>query len=259
MLENILLYLKHFPEFNSALGAGMLIFGRFVGFTYVAPVLGRKDIPFMAKLAFSLLMTISFIGILQPKSPPPGTSLILSLVLNMSFGVLIGFIASIIFETITSAGDMINMQMGLNASSVFDPMTREQSSDMGRFFGLFGVILFMNIGGLYWLFAAFNRGFEIFPLYSTSIPVDKIINLDYLTTITGNVLFFGIQVASPVLLTTLGMDIILGVISKAAPQVNVFQLSFLFKPAIGVAILVITLPLLINVINDYFIYYSQIY
>ena len=259
MLENILAYFKYFPQFNIALGAGMLIFARFLGFMSFAPVLSRKEIPFLAKLPFSLLMTISFLGILHPKAPPPGTSLILCLVLNITFGVLIGFVADIIFEAITAAGDMINMQMGLNASSLFDQSTKEQTSDMGRFFGLFGLIIFVHIGGLYWLFSAFQRGFDIFPLYNTSIPLTKVINLDYLILLTGNVLFFGLQIAAPVLLTTMGMDIILGIISKAAPQVNVFQLSFLFKPVIGIAILLVTMSLLVNVINDYFVYYSQIY
>ena len=52
--------------------------------------------------------------------------------------------------------------------------------------------------------------------------------MDYLVKMTSNVLYMGLQIASPVLLATLGQDIILGVISKTAPQVNVFQLSFLF-------------------------------
>ena len=69
----------------------------------------------------------------------------------------------------------------------------------------------------------------------------------------------GLQIASPVLLATLGQDIILGVISKTAPQVNVFQLSFLFKPVLGAAILVWIMPMLINIITDYFISYSKIF
>ena len=259
MLENILQYFKYYPQFNVALGAGILIFARFFGFIYSAPLLSRKEVPFLIKMPFVLIMTNVFLGILHPKAPPPDTSLILCLVLNITFGLLIGFVASLIFEAITAAGDMMNMQMGLNASSIFDPSTKEQTSSLGRFFGLFGLIIFIHIGGIYWLIEAFQRGFDVFPLYNTVIPLDKIVNLDYITMLSSNVLFFGIQVASPVLLTTLGMDVILGIISKTAPQVNVFQLSFLFKPVIGIAILLITMHLLVNVINDYFVYYAQIY
>ena len=87
----------------------------------------------------------------------------------------------------------------------------------------------------------------------------KIVNMDYLIQMTSNVLYMGLQIASPILLATLGQDIILGVISKTAPQVNVFQLSFLFKPVFGAAILVWILPMLINIISDYFQSYSNIF
>ena len=106
---------------------------------------------------------------------------------------------------------------------------------------------------------AFIRSFEIFPLYAVHIPLDKIVNLDYLVKTTSNVLYMGLQIASPVLLATLGQDIILGVISKTAPQVNVFQLSFLFKPVFGAAIMIWILPMLIGVISDFFLSFSSIY
>ena len=105
---------------------------------------------------------------------------------------------------------------------------------------------------------AFIRSFEVFPLYAVSVPLDKIINLDYLVTTTSNVLYVGLQIATPVLLATLGQDIILGVISKTAPQVNVFQLSFLFKPVFGAAIMVWILPMLINIITDYYQSFANI-
>ena len=67
------------------------------------------------------------------------------------------------------------------------------------------------------------------------------------------------QIAAPVLLATLGQDIILGTISKTAPQVNVFQMSFLFKPVMGALILTWILPMLINVISDYISSFSNIF
>jgi len=259
MLEHIMEFFKYFPQLNDSLGAGLLIFARFFGFITLAPILSRKDIPMLAKLSFMLILTISFVGILHPKAPPPETSLCLSVILNVVFGALIGFIASTIFVTMSAAGDMVNLQMGLSASQIFDPMTKEQTSTIGQFFGLLATVLFINAGGLYWMFSAFERGFTVFPLYNTVIPLAKILNMNYLIILTSNVLFIGLQIAAPVLIATLAMDIILGVISKTAPQVNVFQLSFLFKPVLGVAILIIIMPLLVNVINNFFTSYSGIY
>lgn len=259
MLESVMLLFKYFPELNAGLGAGILIFARFLGFITTAPVIGRKDLPFMFKLIFSLLMTVAFVGLLKPQAPPEGTSLILSIFLNAIFGSLLGFVANLIFAAIGAAGDMINMQMGLSSAMMFDPSSREQISVMGKFFSFLGTIIFINIGGLYWIFSAFERSFDVFPIYNTVLPLQKFVNIDYITLLTGNVLFFGLQVASPVLLATLAMDVILGIISKTAPQINVFQLSFLFKPVLGVAIMIILMPLMVNIINDYFLSFSQIY
>ena len=109
------------------------------------------------------------------------------------------------------------------------------------------------------MFKALIRSFEIFPIYANSIPLDQIINMDYLITMTSNVLYIGLQLAAPILLATLGQDIILGIISRTAPQVNVFQLSFLFKPVFGAAIMIWILPMLVNIITDFFNSHAAIF
>ena len=116
----------------------------------------------------------------------------------------------------------------------------------------------MQLGGVYWLLNALIHSFSVFPLDGTAIHLSQLVNMDYLIDMSSNVLYMGLQIASPILLATLGQDIILGVISKTAPQVNVFQLSFLFKPVLGAAIMIWILPMLINIITDYFMSYSKI-
>lgn len=259
MLESLFAFFEYIPDFNDALGGGILIFVRFLGFLLLAPIIGRKEIPALVKIPLTMLLTVIFVGVLKPEAPPASSSLVLSIFLNFVFGSILGFIANVIFATINAAGDMMNMQMGLSSAVMFDPSTRSQSSVLGRFFSLFGIVVFMHMGGLYWMFDAFARSFEVYPLYATGFPIQEILNLEYLSLLTANVLYIGLQIAAPVLLATLGMDIILGIISKTAPQVNVFQLSFLFKPLLGAAIMVIILPMLYNIISDYFSYYSMFY
>lgn len=250
---------KYFPEINNALGAGILIFARILGFVRFAPVLNRKEIPGFVKLSFALILTILLMMTVETPPPPNGTSLCLGLILNIVCGMIVGFIANCIVQAISAAGDMINMQMGLSSAMVLDPTAGAQVSILGSFFGLLAVILFIHIGGVYWLINALHRSFEIFPVYAHAIPIAKLINQEYLVTITSNVLYVGLQIASPILLATLGQDLILGIISKTAPQVNVFQLSFLFKPVLGAAILLWIMPIIVNVINDYFLSFAKIF
>ncbi len=247
-----------FPDFARWFSAGFIVFARLLGFIRFAPIFNRKEIAGMAKLAFAFILTVILTPLIKPVNPP-ADSMLLLLVLNFAAGAIIGYIAQIIILAIESGGDMINTQMGLSSAMVMDPSTNSQTSILSRVITLLGLIIFMEVGGFYWMINAFIRSFEIFPIYATAIPLEKIINLDYLVTTTSNVLYVGLQIASPVLLATLGQDIILGVISKTAPQVNVFQLSFLFKPVFGAAIMIWILPMLINVISDFFISFSSIY
>ncbi len=95
-------------------------------------------------------------------------------------------------------------------------------------------------------------------MYASHIPLAQLIRMDLLIKMSSNTLYMGLQIASPILLATLGQDIILGVISRTAPQVNVFQLSFLFKPVLGAAIMVWILPMLMNIIEEYFLSFANI-
>lgn len=258
-MENIINELmKMFPMMNTYLAAGIFIFARLLGFIRLAPVFNRKEIPSLVKLSFVLVLTIVLTSVVKPDVNVIKDSFALSIVLNIVVGAMIGYMAQLILIAVEAGADMINMQMGLSSAMVLDPTTSSQVSILGKAFSLLGLLIFIQLGGIYWLIQALIRSFEIFPLGATSIPLQQLVNMDYLIELSSNVLFMGLQIASPVLLATLGQDIILGVISKTAPQVNVFQLSFLFKPCLGAAILVWILPMLINIISDYFLSFSHI-
>ncbi len=248
-----------FPEFERYFSAGFIVFARLMGFIRFAPVFNRKEINTTVKLALVLTLTIIITPLLNPGNIPRDVSPMLLWFLNFLVGAVIGYIAQLIILAIEAGGDMINTQMGLSSAMVMDPSTNSQTSILSRMITLMGICIFIQLGGLYWLFNALMRSFEIFPIYAVQIPLEKIINMDYLIKMTSNVLYMGLQIASPVLLATLGQDIILGVISKTAPQVNVFQLSFLFKPVFGAAIMIWILPMLLGVISDFFLSFSSIY
>ena len=247
-----------FPAFDAALAGGILIFARLMGFILLAPVFNRKEIPSMVKIGFVFILTVTLTTVMKPATPPADHSMLLSIVLNVAVGSMIGYMARLILIAIDAGADMINMQMGLSSAMVLDPTSQTQISILEKYFSLFAILLFIHLGGIYWLLQAFMRSFDTFPIYATSIPLMKLVNIDYLIQMSSNVLYMGLQIASPVLLATLGQDIILGVISKTAPQVNVFQLSFLFKPVFGAAILIWILPMLVNVMSDYFMSFSHI-
>ena len=248
-----------FPDFAKYFSAGFIVFARLLGFIRFAPVLNRKEINTTTKFALAFILTVVLTPLIHPGNPPANISPLLLLTLNFVAGAIIGYIAQLLIQAIEAGGDMINTQMGLSSAMVMDPTTNSQTSILSRIITLLALCIFIEIGGMYWLFNALIRSFEVFPIYAVQIPLERIINLDYLVKMTSNVLYMGLQIASPVLLATLGQDIILGVISKTAPQVNVFQLSFLFKPVFGAAIMIWILPMLVGIISDFFLSFSAIY
>ena len=250
---------KYFPEVNNILSGAIPIFARIAGMMRTAPFLQRNEIPMIAKVGFALIFTVILSMVLKPEAPAVGVSIVYSIGINFLCGALIGFIVNCILRAVESGGDMINMQQGVSSATIMDPTTSSQISIMGRLFSLMGLIIFLKIGGAYWTFNALIRSFEVFPVYGTFVPLDELVNMPYLVKITSNVLYIGLQIAGPVLLATLGQDIILGIISKTAPQVNVFTMSFLFKPCLGSAILIVVLPSLMNVIEDFFMSFANIF
>ena len=253
---------KLFPNLNANILSGIYVFSRLLGFFRMAPIFNRKEIPAMVKLSLALMFTFLLTAFISPKLSiiqNAQESMLLSIILNFVVGGIIGYMAQLILLAIDAGADMINMQMGLSSAMVLDPTTSSQVSILTKLISLLGILIFIELGGIYWLVQALIHSFDIFPLYASSLPLVEIVNMDYLVKMTSNVLYMGLQIASPVLLATLGQDIILGIISKTAPQVNVFQLSFLFKPVFGAAILVWILPMLIHIISNYFLSYKSIF
>lgn len=248
-----------FPKLNEVLGSGFLVFVRVLGFMRFCPGLQRNELPKNVKIGFAVMFSIFLIGILKPPAPPADSSLVFGIIINYVFGALLSFIGYCLLTAVEAGGDMINTQMGMSSATVLDPTTSGQVSIMGKLMGLTGLLIFINIGGMYWILNAFIRSFEVFPLYGTSIPLSQVLSMDYLIKITSNILYIGLQFASPILIATLGQDIILGIISKTAPQINVFQLSFLFKPIMGALLLYLVMPMMFSVINDFFLTYANIF
>ncbi len=250
---------KYFPEVNNIISGGIPIFARVAGLMRTTPFLQRNEIPMIAKVGFTLIFSVMLTMVIRPERPPEGSSILYDILINYITGAIIGFIINCILKAVESGGDMINMQQGVSSATIMDPTTSSQISIMGRIFSILALIIFLEIGGAYWTFKAFIRSFEIFPIYTYALPIEQFINIPYLIEITSNVLYIGLQIASPILLATLGQDIILGIISKTAPQVNVFQMSFLFKPCMGSAILIVVMPFLLNIISDFFLSFANIF
>lgn len=259
MTHDIINILNQIPGFYNYAIAAILIFARMIAFFHICPVFRRKEVVFMAKLGLSMMFTFILLPTLDIGKVPQDIPFIFLIFINTLEGLFLGLICLMIFDAIQAAGDLANNQMSLSSASMFDQSTKSQTSIIGQVFSLLGTVIFINIGGVQWMIAAFTRSFEIFPIFNPIPNFPDNVPLDYWIYISGNVIFMGFQIVAPIVIVTLAIDIILGIISKTAPQINVFQLSFVFKPVVGCGVLLATLPLLLRILEDYFMQHARFF
>lgn len=227
----------------------LLVFSRTAGFVSTAPLIGNKSIPALVKIGFGIILTLILIPIINvPSEYPKGFKFIYLIFINATIGMLIGWVSTLVIEIAKTAGEMLDSQMALNAATIFDPGTQTQATLMGRFFDYISLILFISIGGMEKVIEGLYKSYNSFPVvtYQLTINFDKLINA------TGNVIAMGFIIISPVIIILLIQDLILGLMSRAAPQINAFQISFSIKPSTGLLILMILLPALFQIMASFF-------
>ena len=188
---------KYFPEVNNFLASGIPVYARVIGMMRIVPFLNRTEVPVLIRAGFAFFFSVMLTIYMKPETPPDSVSLLYLIIVNFLCGALIGFVINCIVRAVESGGDMINMQMGVSSATIMDPSSNSQVSIMGKLFGIIGLLFFIELGGMHWTFNAFIRSFEIFPTYAVFVPLDEIVNLPYLTKVTSNVLYMGLQCPLP--------------------------------------------------------------
>ena len=241
-------------------GALILSFGQVQVFTFIlarlagvfiqAPVFGSRSFPGPAKTAFVvwLSLVLWFVTPVAGTLPASFVMYFLTLAAEVAFGFVIGFICSILFNAIQGAGEIIDMQMGLSVASALDPIFGAVISIIGRLTFFVALIIFLELDGHHMILSAFHQSF-------TLIPAGQVANFTA-PGLTAQLMNMGsafwltaIKLAIPAVLLIFLTDFTFGIVSRVAPQVNVFMLGFQVKPIIGLFALSLTMPFLVRYIN----------
>lgn len=234
-------------EILSGLGqwitSASLIFARIVSFAHMAPVFSNKSVFSLARIAIALILSFIFFDIHPDiKIPEEGYFLPYVLFLNVAIGHLVGYISRLLFSIVTAGGEMMDSSMGFSSAQIFDPGSGSQTTLIGRFMTTLAIVIFFMVKGPERMIAGLYKSFEIFPLYGADISFE----IDRIISLTGDIITMGFIIISPVVLTILLNDLILGLISRASPQINAFQISFTIKPSLGSIVLILILPLFLT-------------
>ena len=209
----------------------------------VLPVLGTRVVPARVRIALAALIALAAQASL-PAMPVVAldTGLAFMLVLQqLLIGISLGFAVRLVFAAIELAGEIVGLQMGLNFAGFFDPLTASQTTATSRFFGAIVGWLFIVINGHLLVIAALVGSFNAFPVGPEPFA--------FLKTIEpwrwgAEIFATGLWVALPLVAMLLFVNLVLGMISRVAAQINIFAVGFPITLGVGLIGLLLTLPMM---------------
>ena len=208
-----------------------------------APVFSSRSVPVRTRVALAMLLALCAQAGL-PQQPVIGLTdpgAFGAVVQQVVVGLAIGLAVRIVFASVELAGELIGLQMGLNFAGFFDPSTNSQSSTVGRFFGNTTMLLFVVMGGHLMLLQAVVASFNTFPIGGSAF---ESINRMQLHELGAVVFRYGLWIALPMIGMLLFINIVLGFVSRIAPQMNAFAIGFPLTITAGLIGISATLPML---------------
>jgi len=214
---------------------------RIAGFLTAIPVYFSAQSPARIKAGLAVALSLVFFPLLQPYITDLDfrTAPYLLLVVNETLlGMMIGLIARFIFTSVEFGGTVIGYQMGFAAANIFDPQNQRQTALISQFQNVFAIMLFLSLDIHHYFIRAAVQSYELLPPGRLNISGEAI---PFIIELSSRMFMLGAQFSAPVLVILLLSGLILGILSRAFPQLNVFLLSFPLN--IGISFIVIGLTL----------------
>lgn len=226
----------------------VLVFFRLAGMMLFAPLFGSSRIPRRVRALLVLGLAMGITPGLSPATLPKSTwELATAIGGEMAFGLAMGMALSLVFVAAQWAGEMIGQQMGLNLSEVFDPQFGASGSVLGELYFMLTLVVFLLIDGHHAMLLGVRASFEALPLLS--VEVDRGV-FDTVVGLLGGATVLAIRLAAPMLVTMLIVDLVLGLIGKTMPQMNVMSAGLTLRAVVGMIIVIVGLSLTSGVIGD---------
>jgi flagellar biosynthetic protein FliR len=224
---------------------------RVMSFLAAAPIFNNIALPSRVKLIVALAVGFAVASSLPAQDMAvPGSYVGLAILgQQILIGAGMGFAMRVVFATLDVAGELIGLQMGLSFATFFDPQSESQTSVVAEIIGIIVSLIFLALNGHLMLIEVLARSFEWLPISANPVHAEGWIMLAR----SGSVVFgTGLLLALPVVAALLITNISLAVLTRAAPQLNLFAVGFPITSTVGIAVIWLTLPALANVLEQIF-------
>jgi flagellar biosynthesis protein FliR len=207
------------------------------------PVLGQRTVPLRVRIGLSFLIAFCAQASLpiMPTIALDSPIAFLTVIQQLLIGLSLGFAVRIVFSGIELAGEVIGLQMGLNMAGFFNPMTGGEATITNRFFGMLVAWLFIVSNGHLLLIAAVVQSFHVFPVGPEPLGFLRAVQPH---TWGMEIFRLGLWIATPLIAMLLFTNLVLGVISRVAQQMNIFSIGFPITVSVGLLGMWLTLPLM---------------
>ncbi|MCR4440958.1 MAG: flagellar biosynthetic protein FliR [Peptococcaceae bacterium] len=214
-----------------------------------APVYSTKNLPVTWKAAFILFMALTAwqLGAGENFDVPGSTAAYLLVVASeVVTGLALSLVAQLFFAAVQLAGEVIDVQMGFGIMNVIDPLSGTQAPILGNLKFILALLVFLQVNGHHLFIQALFDSYSLVPVGRLSIQKDF---AALLTTYFGGVFATGFKLALPVAAALFFTDLIMGIMSRTIPQMNIFLVGMPAKILLGFGVLLAAIPFYIYLMN----------
>jgi flagellar biosynthetic protein FliR len=214
---------------------------RILALVGVAPLFSHRAFPLRAKVAFGVAIALVIAPAVQ--APPLGSTLdagfFAMLVRNLLIGATLGFAVRILFTGVELAGQMIGLQVGLSFGGFFNPEAADTDNPVGNFVSLLVLLIFLSMDGHLLVLYGLRQSFDTFPIAATDGPA---LAFDAIAAMGAQVFSIALTISLPILAVMLLINIVLGVMARVSPQLNLFAVGFPITLSSGMVVLFLFIP-----------------
>lgn len=230
----------------------LIVAARVSGFIGAIPVLASAQTPGRIKTMLAFVGSLLLFPVMAKSIPQvnflplPFFLLILSEVL---LGLMLGLVARLIFTAVEFGATVIGFQMGFASANVYDPQSERQVELISQFQNVFAIMTFLAINGHHIFLKTVVLSYELLPPGNFNVSGEAI---PFLMQLASHMFTIGVQFSAPVLAVLLFSGLILGILARVFPQLNVFLLSFPLNIGIGFIVIGLTLNMVSSLIRREF-------
>jgi flagellar biosynthesis protein FliR len=228
----------------------LLVFMRLSAFLLVLPFFSATNFPVTMRVALGALAAL----LLAPTLPPfpmgqLGTFSVFGVMIQeIAIGLLLGFMARMVFYAVDLAGNIIATEMGLQMAAIMDPLTQASSQVPATILFYLASIVMLTLDLHHWMLLGFERTYAVLPMGTAHLSTAL---FEMVVKNTSQIFIIALQISAPIIAVSFVVTVVFAVLSRAVPQMNVFAESFSFRIVGGLIVFGFTLQLTAQHVVNY--------